>query len=320
VLGGYQVAVPRRVSLNDAGSVAFAAVRFTGHQTGTAGIFRLDGDDVTKIAPFDNPSFFSTRWVDLANSGQVTYVAQFPGDSGVYAGDGTTIETIYSAGLSVSVARANESGATVFSGFSGSATNPYTMLLVDGPNSATIASGGSTDVPRFDFLGGPSISSAGRIIFVGGVRGEVAQTLFNYENGQVTRMFDVTQNGLKSVSGLPGLNELGQIVFSARTDTDLDGIFTGPDVVNDKVIQTGDVLDGRTVLDVGIYGDINESAQIAFRADFSDGLTGIYVATLVPEPAGWIPAVICLLAAGATRMRRWSTNRFEYGSRARSHR
>ena len=59
------------------------------------------------------------------------------------------------------------------------------------------------------------------------------------------------------------------------------GIFTGDDPVEDKVILEGELLDGRTVKDVWLtyHQAINDNGDIVFRAIFSDGSQGVYVAS-----------------------------------------
>ena len=46
------------------------------------------------------------------------------------------------------------------------------------------------------------------------------------------------------------LNDRGNVVFTAALDDGDLGIFTGPDVVRDKVIATGDPLAGSSVSDI----------------------------------------------------------------------
>jgi len=49
------------------------------------------------------------------------------------------------------------------------------------------------------------------------------------------------------------------------------GIFVGPDVVADKVIATGDLLDGLPVADLRFCDEgLNDSGQLAFQVTFDD--------------------------------------------------
>lgn len=59
----------------------------------------------------------------------------------------------------------------------------------------------------------------------------------------------------------------------------------------------GDMLDGETIEPYSISfsrNGLNNLGQIAFTATLSDGTTGVWVATPVPEPS-----MLILLAAGA---------------------
>lgn len=67
------------------------------------------------------------------------------------------------------------------------------------------------------------------------------------------------------------VNADGDLVFRATFDGGGAGIFTGADPFTDKVVQIGDVIDGRTVLDLGLRkGDaINADGDIVFDAVLS---------------------------------------------------
>jgi hypothetical protein len=75
------------------------------------------------------------------------------------------------------------------------------------------------------------------------------------------------------------------------------GIFTGSDILNDKVITTEDTLFGSKVQNLRLSSEgINNSGQIAFYAAFEDGTGGVFRAdpTPVPEPG----SALGLLAFG----------------------
>jgi Putative Ig domain len=96
----------------------------------------------------------------------------------------------------------------------------------------------------------------------------------------------------------PEMNNAGTVVFKATLDTGQDGIFTGRDPIADKVIESGDTLFGKQVQSSGRFQNslaINNSGQIAFSVEFTDGTWGIYLATprrpllLLPGIAGSFP-------------------------------
>jgi hypothetical protein len=62
------------------------------------------------------------------------------------------------------------------------------------------------------------------------------------------------------------------------------------------VIGTGDVLDGRQVAGVALGDDGLDRYTVTFRADFTDGSSGIYTSyALEPEPSALLPAAVVLL-------------------------
>jgi hypothetical protein len=84
--------------------------------------------------------------------------------------------------------------------------------------------------------------------------------------------------------GDPSLNDHGRVAFSALLDTGEHGVFTGPDPVGDRVIGTGDALDGSTVTSVVFCREgLNNLGQLAFQAQLADERSVVMVAT----PAGY---------------------------------
>lgn len=77
--------------------------------------------------------------------------------------------------------------------------------------------------------------------------------------------------------------------MEADLDAGGSGIFTGPDPVADKVIQTGDTLDGSIITRLRFCDDgLNNSGQLAFQATFDDPTVpdGIRVAVYRATPGG----------------------------------
>jgi hypothetical protein len=59
-------------------------------------------------------------------------------------------------------------------------------------------------------------------------------------------------------------------------------MFTGPDIVKDKVIRTGDALDGSIVFNTRHGVGISDTGQVCFVATLASGQTGVYRADPVP--------------------------------------
>jgi hypothetical protein len=70
--------------------------------------------------------------------------------------------------------------------------------------------------------------------------------------------------------GAVELDNAGNVVFEATLDNGESGIFSGPDPIADKIIVTGDSLDGELVTLVQL-GQINQSCQIAFAVESAAG-------------------------------------------------
>ena len=74
------------------------------------------------------------------------------------------------------------------------------------------------------------------------------QGIFTSRGGPVTTVADST--GRYASFGRPSLNDLGKVVFTADLDEfgpnglPIQGVFTGPDPVADKVLQAGDSYEG----------------------------------------------------------------------------
>jgi hypothetical protein len=114
----------------------------------------------------------------------------------------------------------------------------------------------------------PSLNIFGRVAFVGFTNQDPQiQGIFTSRGGPVTTVAD--DSGRYSSFGRPSLNDLGQVVFTADLDEfgpngfPLQGVFTGPDPVRDKVLQSGDVYQGMPVSGVFTCSEaLNNSGQI----------------------------------------------------------
>lgn len=125
-------------------------------------------------------------------------------------------------------------------------------------------------------IGGIAINDEGTV-----VSDKVGDNILITSNGVTTSLVD--GNGLFNSLQSPVINDNDTVVFAGRLDTYTDpygyGIFAGSDPINDKVIGTGDTLDGLTVQATGaILSDngLNNQDQIAFSVRFTDGTEAIY--------------------------------------------
>jgi len=78
------------------------------------------------------------------------------------------------------------------------------------------------------------------------------------------------------------------------------GLYVYRDGEIHKLIEAGDLLDGKVVSGVEFGSEGFSGDQIAFHASFDDGTQGIYRA-VIPEPSTALLLAAGLLALGASR-------------------
>ena len=87
----------------------------------------------------------------------------------------------------------------------------------------------------------------------------------------------------------PSINNDGEVAFHATLDDGTSGIFVGSDPIADRVIATGDTLEGSTVQNLTFCEEgLNDSGELAFVAQLEDADTpdgfrmAVFRATPVP--------------------------------------
>jgi hypothetical protein len=273
-------------SINDLGDVSFAVRDFSERDfSDTQSIMRGGGGRPTTIATtadeFQQFGFEPT----VNNSGLVAFKAQldtfdqFTFDQGLFSGEGgnrAAITTHYLSSTSqfsefgtLSRPSINNLGGIAFAvPFDGESTAG--VFVTQGTGFKTIAAAD----PNVN-VGWPTLNDAGTVAF---------HRLFNDRPGEEL----VTGNGgtLTVVAGTsrpfqsfgqffgitpPALNNNGGIAFYADLDAGGSGIFVGPEAVADRVIATGDTLDGSAVTSLRFCDEgLNDSGQLAFQATFAD--------------------------------------------------
>ncbi|MCC6661501.1 MAG: hypothetical protein IT437_11515 [Phycisphaerales bacterium] len=105
------------------------------------------------------------------------------------------------------------------------------------------------------------------------------------------------------IPGRPGLHftsfgtcDLSGNVLALNAD---DGAYFWQDGTLHAVLNPGDTLDGRTVFTVAMDSQALEGSTLALRVEFTNGSSGIYMAT-IPGPG----VVVSLAAAGLFFARR----------------
>jgi hypothetical protein len=169
-------------------------------------------------------------------------------------------------------------GAGVFTGRGGNLT---AIADTDG-----IFSGFGQDFPK--------INNQGKVAFVGDLKSG-DQGVFLGTGKTLTTIAD-TREGF-SLFVNTDINNRGTVAFSGFLDAGGEGIFTGADLTADRVIGTGDVLDGATVIRLGGGAglsriDLNDRGQLVFGATLSDGREGIFRADPALEPVPEPPTLL----------------------------
>ncbi len=262
------------IDINDFGEVAF----FGELTAGGSGIFVYSGGSITTIAETGGTyASFQPYGTSINNAGAVGFAADLQGGGdGVFTGDGTTVTTIAdTTGPFSSIPYSpiiNELGRVVFiasldAGGSG-------IFTSDGGPVTTIA---DTTGPLQSFTAGNYINDSGLVAFRATMdSGE--EGVFTGNGGALTTIADTT--GPFSVLRDLAANNEGVVAIYAYLDAGGTGVFTGSDPVADKVIASGDPLDGSTVSSVQFHGyGINDNGQVAFTATLADGRKGVFIAT-----------------------------------------
>jgi hypothetical protein len=277
---------PSMFSLNRVGNGAVmnsGEVVFTGStQSFNNGIYRGSGGGITPIitaqtAPTTagpKTSFFATS---VNNLGDIAYQANHSicsGDpvtcsaavDGYYAiidGNGITLaETGGTWGGADSGAPViNDAGQVLFE-MSAAEDNQYHLLRYNGPSLTTIDD---------DLAGGAGywMNNAGDVAI-----SEPASIRVVTSSGTIT--IADTDDGfaglMASGNGQVFINDTGQVAFWAYVDefqgnpVDWDGVYAGPDIVNDRVLVFGESVLGHTVNHVELLG-MNNVGQMLLSVD-----------------------------------------------------
>ena len=281
------------LTINDAGQVGFEA---TLRSPSGEGIFRGDGGPITRIAGTRNAGDFDfvNAGPSINAGGRVAFIGETEVSflSGVYAGDGGAVAPIYDEtgpfDTFIGNPSLNDSGAAAFlatldTGVSG-------LFVGDGGAFTTVADDTGEFTSAFSF-GDPSLNEFGQVAFRAGTNedpgensGSTGEGIFLFSGGVVT---PVLQGGFADFVSFsdPSLNNAGEVAFLVSPSFDQQILVTGPDLVNDRVIGTGDRLLGRTVIGLLFSREgLNDSGELAFTAFFDDGSSGVFLAS--PTPRG----------------------------------
>lgn len=279
------------LSISARGGVAFEASL---EQVNAEGIFRGDGTTLVQIAGTRDAGDFDfvNTGPSINAQGEVAFIGERIVDGafidGVYAGQGGAVRSVYDV-------------TGPFRDFSGNpAINDSGLVAFlatqrDGVGGLFLGRGGKDLVRAADDTGlltgilgfsDPSLNERGEVAFRAGTNPDFddngASTgtgVFLYANGRLTT---IVQGGFTEFFSLgePSLNNGGQVAFVAEPTFGEQILVTGPDLVRDRVIGTGDTLRGRVVAGIAFAREgLNDAGQLAFLAIFDDGSREPYLAT-----------------------------------------
>ncbi|MGH3145842.1 MAG: DUF7453 family protein [Rubrobacter sp.] len=273
--------VGRNPSMNDSGEVSFAArLEREDRQTGDAveKILRGDGRRLITIASTEDRFNFFGFDTSVNNDGVVAFKAElderFGFDEGLFSGSGGRVTTHYLASTSPfdgtdSRPSINDAGRIAFE----ERRNGDQGIFV------TRKDGGFKTIAEADpdgFVGEPVLNNEGtgafETSFVDEASGEFVTEIVKGEGGELTTVAD-TRGPFGSFGFRPpSLNDEGDVAFLATLDDfSTTGIFVGPDAAEDRVIATGDALDGSTVQNLTFCEEgLSDTGRLAFVADLED--------------------------------------------------
>ena len=270
-------------SINDSGQVSFAARLDGGKKPDTEAILRGSGKKLTTIATTADQFNFFGFDTSINNSGEVAFTAEldeeFGFDEGLFSGSGTKsgVTTHYLTSTSEfdgsdSRPSINNSGEIAFvesvdfaRGIFVGREGEFTEVVAPDPSDPSIG------------LGVPVLNNAGTVAFQRSFTDETTQEFVEEivkidADGTSTTVADT--RGEFAFFGFrpPSLNNEGDVAFLATLDDfSTTGIFVGPDPINDRVIATGDTLDGSTVQNITFCEEgLSDSGELAFVAQLAD--------------------------------------------------
>jgi hypothetical protein len=286
-------------SINDTGQVSFAArLDAEDKQTGDniEAILRGDGKKLTTIASTADEFAFFGFDTSINNSGEVAFTAELDnGDEGLFSGSGSKkggVTTHYLTSTSqfdgsdsrpainnigdIAFVESIDSARGIFVGQEGD----FTEIVAPDPSDPSIG------------YGTPMLNDAGTAAFQRSLTDEATQEFVEQivtgNGGPLTVVADTRDEFAFFGFRPPSINNDGEVAFHATLDDGTSGIFVGSDPVADRVIATGDTLDGSIVQNLVFCEEgLSDSGELAFVATLEDAATpeGFRIAVFRATPA-----------------------------------
>jgi hypothetical protein len=269
-------------SMNDLGEVSFAANLSPGSDEA---ILLGNGRRLLTIATTTKEFNFFGFDTSVNNSGEVAFKAELDATfaEGLFSGAGGPVTTHYLNSTDVSL----DGQAARFGGNdSRPAINDLGVIAFDESVQPNFERGifagraGSFRTiaapdPNRSFEK-PMFNDAGTAVFYSSffnATGQFVTAIVTGSGGPLTTVADTTGPFGSFGFRPPSINNNGDVVFLANLDDfpPTTGIFEGPRAIQDRVIVTGDKLDGATVRGLTFCEEgLNDARQLAFIADLAD--------------------------------------------------
>ena len=130
--------------------------------------------------------------------------------------------------------------------------------------------------PFTEQFGQPALNDKGTVAFQRNffdTDGNFVSTIVTSSGGPLTTIAS-TASGYGAFNSGPAINNKDEVAFAAITaDFSLNGIFTGPDPVADRVVVAGDAIGVGIVASFGLQfceGGLNDKGEVAFTALLDD--------------------------------------------------
>lgn len=292
--------------INNDGVVVFrAGLDVTTNYNNTA-IFTSDGTTTTRIDPGSVVPYYLTEGTpDINNNGEVSFQARvLNGTVGIYKGNGTNLITIADTdgtwGGFDGAPRINDQGTVAF--WSVLDNNSRGIYRVNGLTSPTLIASSPTSF--FSTVNSVGINNSEIVAFYGNQSPGGRYGIYTNDGLSTTPYFNMPSTANAS---LFSLNDQGLIALKAEfgfnsticpipLQSGCQGIFTGDDLINDRVITAGESLFGSTVTRLNLFSNsLNNNGQIAFTATLADGREVIVRASGDNNPSSRVPEPNLLL-------------------------
>jgi hypothetical protein len=285
-------------SMNDLGDVSFAANLAPSFDEA---ILRGNGKKLTTIATTAKGLFnFFGFDTSVSNSGEVAFKGELNTptfDEGLFSGSGFKLTTHYLNHADVSLngrpARfggndsrpsINNLGQIAFDESVQPNFDPGIFAGREGVFTTIAAPVSTVHVEK------PTLNDRGTVAFYRSAfdaTGQFVSAIVTGSGGPLTTVADTTGPFGSFGFRPPSLDKNGSVAFLATLDDQVTtGIFVGPRVVQDRVIETGDKLDGGTVAGLLFCEEgLNDLGQLSFIATIADpaapngSRTAVFIAT-----------------------------------------